>query len=73
MTEQPPPGDYSEAGVPSFDFVRDKIESRFATSLGSTELAEAGGEAADIDQRMADRDKAGADRLEQIRRSLRGE
>ena len=30
-----PPPDYSAGGVPSLDFVRDKIEGRFARSLGS--------------------------------------
>ena len=34
-----PEGDYTESGVPGFDFVRDRIENRFATALGSTELA----------------------------------
>ncbi|MFC5285946.1 hypothetical protein ACFPM7_02690 [Actinokineospora guangxiensis] len=71
MTEQP--GDYSEAGVPSFDFVRNKIEGRHATSVGSSELAEATPEAADVNTTMAERDKAGADRLEQIRKAMRGE
>ena len=71
MSEQP--GDYSEAGVPSFDFVRDKIEGRYATSVGSAELAEATPEAADVDTTMAEREKAGADRLEAIRKAMRGE
>jgi hypothetical protein len=31
--------DYDEHGTPSFDYVRDKIESRYATSVGAGELA----------------------------------
>jgi len=27
-------GDYTQAGVPTFDYVRDRIENRFATSVG---------------------------------------
>ena len=64
-----PPGDYVD-GVPTFDFVRDKIEGRYATATGSTELAEesvAGRRAA---QQQEDRDAKARDRLEQIRRSL---
>ncbi|GGS22252.1 hypothetical protein [Actinokineospora fastidiosa] len=73
MSEHPPQGDYDESGVPSLDYVRDKIEGRFATSTGATELAEAGHEAAEIDKRLAEREKAGADRLAEIRRAMRGE
>jgi hypothetical protein len=70
-----PDPDYSEGGVPSFDFVRDKIENRYATSLGATELAGLGTEntAEALDKKIADREQAAADRLAEIRRSLRGE
>ena len=36
-----PAPDYSEAGVPSLDYVRDKIENRFGTAVGGAELAQA--------------------------------
>jgi phage shock protein A len=75
MTEQPEDpalsGDYNEAGVPSFDYVRDKIEGRVATSVGETELAEPA--ATSLDEQMAERDRAGKDKLEQIRKAMRGE
>ena len=75
MTEQPEDpalsGDYNEAGVPSFDYVRDKIEGRFATSAGETELAEPA--ATSLDEQLAERDRAGKDKLEQIRKAMRGE
>jgi len=75
--------DYTEAGVPSLDYVRNKIEGRYTTALGSTELAQ---EAADREverraaaekeaaltaeaQRVA-REQAAHDKLEEIRRSL---
>jgi phage shock protein A len=69
----PPEGDYTESGVPSFDFVRDRIENRYATSLGSTELAGETPEASAFEEKMADRDRAAKDKLEEIRRSMRGE
>ncbi|MFB9908512.1 hypothetical protein [Allokutzneria oryzae] len=65
-----PQFDYDDGGVPTLDYVRDRIESRFTTSIGATELAT---DATSVDQQMADRDQAGRDRLEQIRRSMRGE
>ena len=68
-----PPPDYSESGVPSLDFVRDKIEGRYATSLGATELAALTPEAtAQQDQQQA-REVAARDRLAAIRRSLHGD
>ncbi len=36
-----PPGDYTEAGVPTFDYVRDRIENRVNTGIGAAELADA--------------------------------
>ncbi|EWM18771.1 hypothetical protein [Kutzneria sp. 744] len=70
-----PDPDYDESGVPGFDFVRDKIESRYTTSLGSTELAGLGTEntAEALDKKIADREQAGKDRLAEIRRSMLGE
>jgi phage shock protein A len=65
--------DYTNAGVPNFDYVRDRIENRVATSIGSNELAGATPEGASLDEQFAEREKAGRDRLEQIRRSMRGE
>ncbi len=76
-------GDYSETGVPSLDYVRDKIESRHATAIGSTELAQAaavreaaaraaaGQQAAlsEDDKRQA-RERAAKAKLDEIRRSL---
>ncbi|MCE7004827.1 hypothetical protein LWC34_18645 [Kibdelosporangium philippinense] len=68
-----PEFDYTEGGVPTFDYVRDRIENRVATSIGANELAEGTPQAKTIDEQMAERDKAGRDKLEEIRRQLRGE
>ncbi|TWP52049.1 hypothetical protein FKR81_10705 [Lentzea tibetensis] len=61
--------DYTADGVPTFDYVRDRIENKFTTAEASTELAD---EAAPEDK-FEEREKAGIDRLEEIRRSMRGE
>ncbi|WP_103340476.1 hypothetical protein [Amycolatopsis sp. CA-126428] len=70
-----PDPDYSEGGVPSFDFVRDKIENRYTMSLGSVDVAGLGTDntAETLDKQIADRDQAAKDRLAEIRRSMRGE
>jgi hypothetical protein len=70
-----PDPDYSEGGVPSFDFVRDRIENRYSTSLGSADVAGLGTEhtTENLDKQLADRDQAAKDRLAAIRRSMRGE
>jgi phage shock protein A len=66
-----PQTDYTDAGVPNFDYVRDRIESRVATSIGTAELNEPSTKS--IDDQLADRERAGRDKLEEIRRSLRGD
>ncbi|MFE2752514.1 hypothetical protein ACFXGA_11000 [Actinosynnema sp. NPDC059335] len=68
-----PPGDYTEDGVPTFEHVRDRIESRIGTSAGAEELATATPEAKAVEDRFEARRQAGLDRLEEIRRSLRGD
>ncbi|MFD9889380.1 hypothetical protein ACFWY9_08565 [Amycolatopsis sp. NPDC059027] len=74
-TPEVPEPDYTEAGVPGFDYVRDRIEKRYTTAIGSTELAGIGGEetAETLDKKIADRDEAAKDKLAEIRRQLRGE
>ena len=71
----PPPAptpapDYDEHGVPSFDYVRDKIEGRHSTSVGAKELAEETIEGRTIEQQEAERDRAAKATLDEIRKSL---
>src|SRR5436190_12080006 len=71
---QPPPvqPDYDDHGVPSLDHVRDKIEGRFATSLGEGELAAETPQGRSLDEQEAERAKAAEAKLDEIRRSLGG-
>ncbi|MDL5154386.1 hypothetical protein [Actinomycetospora termitidis] len=64
--------DYTADGVPTFDFVRDRIEQRAATAEGAGELDAATPEGQDLAQREADREEAARAKLEEIRRSLEG-
>ena len=57
--------------MPSLDYVRQKIEGRYATSLGLNELAEDTQAARTEQQQAAEREEAARARLEEIRRSLR--
>lgn len=66
----PPETGYSADGVPTFDAVRDKIETRYATSLGSAELASETPEGRTVEEQYALRQKAAAERLAQIRKSM---
>jgi hypothetical protein len=66
-----PDGDYTSAGVPTFDYVRDRIEGRFATSIGAAELAGGTAPTASVEDQFAERERAGRERLEQLRRSMR--
>lgn len=66
------PTDYVD-GVPTFDFVRDRIEGRYATAQGTTELSEESQAGRSLAQQHEDREAAARERLEEIRRSLRGE
>jgi phage shock protein A len=62
---------YTSSGVPTFDSVREKIESRYETSIGATELDAESPEGRDVDEQFEARQRAAADRLAQIRESMR--
>jgi phage shock protein A len=62
---------YTSAGVPTFDSVREKIGSRYETSIGAGELDDETPEGRDIDEQFEARQRAAADRLAQIRESMR--
>lgn len=68
-----PPSDYTDAGVPTFDYVRDRIENRVGTTVGTAELAEETPQANAVDEQFAARERAGRDKLEEIRRTMRGD
>lgn len=68
----PPPPDYDDRGVPSLDHVRDTIEDRYATSLGSRELSDDTSQARSLAEQEEERARAATERLAEIRRSLPG-
>jgi hypothetical protein len=68
---QPLDTGYTAAGVPTFDSVREKIENRIGTAIGASELAAETPEGRTIEEQYDARQKAAAERLEQIRASMR--
>ncbi|MDG3010910.1 PspA/IM30 family protein [Rhodococcus sp. D2-41] len=68
MTEIAAPGN-----TPSLDDVREKIERRYATALGSAELAQNSVQGRMLEVEQASTQMAGHSRLEQIRAQMRGE
>ncbi|TQS44826.1 PspA/IM30 family protein [Cryptosporangium phraense] len=62
----------ASGNVPSLDEVREKIESRYATAMGRSELAQNSVEGRMLEVQKSALDMAGASRLEQIRASMAG-
>jgi len=60
------------SNVPSLEEVRDKIEKRYATALGSAELAKDSVQGRMLEVQQSTVNMAGSNRLEQIRASLHG-
>jgi hypothetical protein len=69
IVPQPDTG-YTAAGVPTLEGVREKIENRYGTALGATELAEETPRGRASTDRYEARQKAAADKLKEIRESM---
>ena len=61
---------YNESGVPTFESVRDKIETRFGAALGSAELDAESSEGRTVEEQYEARQRAAAERLAEIRESM---
>lgn len=70
---EPMPADpgYTLDGVPTFDSVREKLDTRYGTALGASELAAETPEGHAVQERYEARQKAADERLAQIRQSMR--
>ena len=62
---------YDSSGVPTFESVREKIETRYETSIGAAELDAETPEGRDVEQQYEERQRAAAERLDEIRKSMR--
>ena len=61
---------YNSSGVPTFESVREKIETRYGTSLGAAELDAETPEGRTVEEQYEARQRAAAERLEEIRKSM---
>ena len=68
---EPVDGGYTPGGVPTFDAVREKIETRYGTAIGASELAAETPEGRSVAEQYDERQRAAAERLEQIREQMR--
>jgi phage shock protein A len=71
----PPPAEpvdtgYTAGGVPTFESVREKIETRYGTAIGSSELAAETPEGRAVEEQYDARQRAAAERLAEIRKSM---
>ena len=61
---------YTASGVPTFEAVQEKIETRYGTALGSAELDAETPEGRSVEEQYEARQKAAAEKLEEIRASM---
>ncbi|OBI50983.1 hypothetical protein A5707_14365 [Mycobacterium kyorinense] len=66
-----PDPDYDDSGTPTFESVREKIETRYQTSAGAAELDAESAEGRSVDEQYREREQAAAERLAEIRASMR--
>ncbi|MBI3691733.1 MAG: hypothetical protein HY239_14060 [Mycolicibacterium aromaticivorans] len=70
VAEPPLDSGYNESGVPTFESVQEKIETRYGTALGSAELDAETPEGRTVEEQYDARQRAAAERLEEIRASM---
>ena len=68
-----PDPEYDSAGVPTYESVRDKIEARYATAQGAAELDAESPEGESVEKQYEEHRRAAAEKLAQIRESMRSE
>jgi phage shock protein A len=61
---------YTPSGVPTFDSVREKIETRYGASIGAAELDAESPEGRTVEEQYDARQRAAAERLDEIRKSM---
>ena len=74
----PPPAEpvdtgYTPSGVPTFESVREKIETRYGTAIGATALDAESPEGRTIEEQYDARQRAADERLAEIRKSMHPE
>jgi hypothetical protein len=61
---------YTDSGVPTLEGVRERIETRYGTALGATELAQETAQSRTAAEQFDARQKAAEKKLDEIRASM---
>jgi phage shock protein A len=61
---------YTPGGVPTFESVREKIDTRYGTAIGAAELDAESPQGRTVEEQYDARQRAAAERLAQIRESM---
>lgn len=69
----PPDTGYTPRGVPTFESVREKIETRYGTAIGAAELDAETPAGRTVEEHYDARQRAAAERLAQIRESMKNQ
>ncbi len=64
---------YTPSGVPTFESVREKIETRYGTAIGAAELDAESPEGRSVEEQYDARQRAAVERLAEIRKSMHDE
>jgi hypothetical protein len=64
---------YTQTGVPTFESVREKIETRYGTAIGAAELDAESALGRTVEEQYDERQRAAGERLAEIRKSLNKE
>src|SRR3984957_2849 len=67
---QPVDTGYTQRGVPTFESVREKIETRYGTAIGAAELDAESAQGRTVEQQYDERQRAAGERLAEIRKSM---
>ena len=62
---------YTPGGVPTFESVREKIDTRYFTAIGAAELDAESGQGRSVAEQYDERQRAAAERLDRIREQMR--
>ncbi|BBY42664.1 hypothetical protein [Mycolicibacterium celeriflavum] len=67
---EPVDSGYTPGGVPTFESVQEKIETRYGTAIGASELAAETPEGRSVAEQYDERQRAAAERLDRIREQM---
>ena len=70
---QPADTGYTPSGVPTFESVREKIETRYGTAIGAAELDAESAQGRTVEEQYDRRQRAAEERLAEIRKAMHDE